>query len=94
MQAHLACGLPRPWSRVGVMKLFAVAGHFVSYRWVSGLHNFFVILRNLLKTKKIVHQQKQTTNEINKKFKTAGLARIFRGPHEIILRAACLSPLI
>jgi len=27
-----------------------------------------------LKTKKIVHQQKQTTNESDKKFKTAGLA--------------------
>ena len=46
-------------------KLFAIAGHFVSYRWVSGLHNFLVILWNLLKTKKKFHQQKQTTNESN-----------------------------
>ena len=45
--------------------LFAIAGHFVSYRWVSGPHNFLVILWNLLMTKKIV-QQKQTTNESNK----------------------------
>jgi len=35
-----------------VTKLFAIAGHFVSYRWLSGPHNFLVILRNLLKTKK------------------------------------------
>ena len=48
-----------------VTNLFAIAGHFVSYRWVSGPHNFLVILWNLLKTKKIVHQQKQTTNESN-----------------------------
>ena len=33
--------------------LFAIAGHFVSYRWVSGPHNFLVILWNLLKTKKL-----------------------------------------
>ena len=46
-------------------KLFAIAGHFVSYRWVSGLHNFLVILWNLLKTKKNFHQRKQTTNESN-----------------------------
>ena len=45
--------------------LFVIAGHFVSYRWVSGPHNFLFILWNLLKTKKIVHQQKQTTNESN-----------------------------
>ena len=51
--------------RAGVTNLFAIAGHFVSYRWVSGPHNFVVILWNLLKTKKIVHQQKQTTNESN-----------------------------
>jgi len=49
----------------GVTNLFAIADHFVSYRWVSRLHNFLVILSNLLKIK-IVHQQKQTTNENNK----------------------------
>jgi len=49
--------------RSGVTNLFAIAGHFVSYRWVSGPHNFLVILWNLLKTKKNGHQQKQTTNE-------------------------------
>jgi len=54
----------------GVTNLFAIAGHFVSYRWVSGPHNFLVILWNLLKTKKIVHQQKQTTEE-----------SMLRGPH-------------
>jgi len=48
------------------MNLFAIADHFVSYRWVIGPHNFFVIVWNLLKTKKIVCQQKQTTNERNK----------------------------
>jgi len=73
------------------MILFADAGHFVSYHWVSGPHNILVILRNLLKTKKIVHQQKQKTNESNKKFKTADLAWMLRRPHEILLRAApCL----
>ena len=71
-------------STAGVTNLFAIAGHFVSYRWLSGPHNFLVILRNLLKTKKIVHQQKQTTNESNKKFKTAGLAWMLRGLHEIL----------
>jgi len=30
-------------SRTGVTNLFAVAGHFVSYRRVSGPHNFLVI---------------------------------------------------
>ena len=74
-------------SRAGVTNLFAIAGRFVSYRWVSGPHNFLVILWNLLKTKKIAHQQKQTTNESDKKFKTAGLAWMLRGPQEIILRA-------
>ena len=122
----------RRFSKPGVTNLFAIAGHFVSYRWVRGRpvttggllgvtpptkssklpklkhetlymswvfafrvsspphkqksprrnanppvenflatvlvrgpHNCLVILWNLLKTKKIVHQQKQTTNEIN-----------------------------
>jgi len=41
--------------RPGVTNLFGIAGHFVSYRWVSGPHNFFVIPWSLLKTKKIVH---------------------------------------
>jgi len=53
-----------PWAqtaRSGVTNLLAIAGHFVSYHWVSGPHNFLVILLNLLKTKQIVHQQKQTT---------------------------------
>jgi len=27
----------------GVTNLFAIGGHFVSYRWVSGPHNFLVI---------------------------------------------------
>jgi len=46
---------------------------------------------NPVKTKKIVHQQKQTTNESNKKFKTADLVWMLCGPHEILLRAAlCL----
>jgi len=39
-------------SKAGVTKLIAIAGHFVSYRWVSGPHNFLVILWNLLKMKK------------------------------------------
>jgi len=30
--------------RPGVTNLFAIAGRFVSYRWVSGPHNFLVIL--------------------------------------------------
>jgi len=30
-------------SKPGVTNLFAIAGHFVSYRWVSGPHNFLVI---------------------------------------------------
>jgi len=51
------------WFIGGVKNLFAIAGHFVSYRWVSGRHKFLVILWNLLKAKKIVHQQKQATNE-------------------------------
>jgi len=33
-------------SRTGVTNLFAIAGLFVSYRWVSGPHNFLVILWN------------------------------------------------
>jgi len=32
----------------GVTNLYAIAGHFVSYRWVIGPHNFLVILWNLL----------------------------------------------
>ena len=59
-------------STAGVTNLFAIAGHFVSYLWVSGPHNFLVILWNLLKTKKIVHQQKQTN---------AGRTKFFCGPH-------------
>jgi len=35
-------------SKPGVTNLFAIAGQFVSYRWVIGLHNFLVILWNLL----------------------------------------------
>ena len=46
-----------------------------------------------VKMKKIVHQQKQTTNESQRKFKTAGLAWMLRGPHEYLLRAAYSSPL-
>ena len=34
--------------RAGVTNLFGIAGHFVSYRWVIGPHNFLVILWNLL----------------------------------------------
>jgi len=45
--------------KAGVTNLFAIAGHFVSYRWVTGPHNFSVTLWNLLKTKKFVHPQKQ-----------------------------------
>jgi len=52
--------------RPGVTNLFAIAGHFVSY---SGPHNFLVILWNLLKTKKLVRQHKQTTNESNNRTK-------------------------
>jgi len=52
-------------TKAGVTNLFAIAGYFVSYRWVSGPHKFLVILWNVLKTKKSVHQQKQTTNESN-----------------------------
>ena len=48
-------------SRPGVTNLFAITAHFVTYRWVSGPHNFLVILWNLLKTNKIV-QQKQTAS--------------------------------
>jgi len=48
--------LSRKWrywrSKTGVTNLFAIAGRFVSYRWVSGPHNFFVLLWNLLKTRK------------------------------------------
>jgi len=40
-------------SKPGVTNLFAIACHFVSYCWVSGPHNFLVILWNLLKTKKL-----------------------------------------
>ena len=42
-------------SIAGVTNLFAIAGHFVTYRWASGLHNFLIIhlLWNLLKTKKL-----------------------------------------
>ena len=34
--------------RTGVTNLFAIAGHFVSYRWVIGPSNCLVILWNLL----------------------------------------------
>jgi len=50
--------------RAGVTNLFVFAGHFVSYHWGSGSHNFLVILWNLLKTKKKFHQQKQTTKKV------------------------------
>jgi len=55
------------------MNLFAITDHFVSYCSASGLHNFLVILWNLLKTKKIVHQQLQELQNFWK-LKTAGLA--------------------
>jgi len=42
-----------PCFQPGVTNLFAIVGHFVSYRWVSGPHNFVVILWNLLKRKKL-----------------------------------------
>jgi len=89
-----SCEIPIPFMRwlplfkAGETNLFAIAGHFVSYCWVSGAHNFLVILWNLLKTKKLVHQQKQT------KVITAGLAWMLRGPYKILLWAACSSPLI
>ena len=54
---------------------FAIAGHFVSYRWISGPHNFSVILWNLLKTKKIVHQQKQTANEVQDRWSRLNASR-------------------
>jgi len=41
------------WTSPGLTNLFAIAGHFVSYRWVTGPHNFLVMLWNLLKTKKL-----------------------------------------
>jgi len=41
-------------SKTGVTNLLVIVGHFVSYRWVSGPHNFLVILLNLSKTRKIV----------------------------------------
>ena len=59
------------YSRAGATNLFAIAGHFVSYCWVSGPHNFLVILWNLLKTKKFVHQQKQTTNKSNQNLRNS-----------------------
>jgi len=65
-------------STPGVTNLFAIAGHFVSYRWVSGPHNFLAILWNLLKTKKIVLQQKQTTNESNNCWSRLNVSRAAR----------------
>jgi len=43
----------------------------------------------LLKTKKNCSSTEKTTNESNNKFKTAGLAWMLRGPHEILLWVAC-----
>jgi len=68
---------------------FGFAGHFVSYRWVSGPHNVLVILWNLLKTKKNVHQQKQTGNEVQDCWSRLNASL----SHEILLLAACSSPL-
>ena len=84
---HWASGWPAWLTRSGVRNLFAIAGHFVSCRWVSGPHNCLVILRNLSKAKKKTCPSTETNN------KTAGLAWMLRGPHEILLRAACSSPL-
>ena len=64
-------------SKPGVTNLFAIADHFVSYCWVSGLHNSLVILWNLLNMKNIVHQQKQTVSPIC----FAGRTTLFCRPH-------------
>ena len=68
--------------------LFAIAGHFVSYRWVSGPQNFLVILWNLLNTKKVVHQQKQNKSEC-----FAGRTKFFCGPHVRHLWSSTCAPL-
>ena len=71
-------------SSAGVTNLFAIAGHFVSYHWVSGPHNFLVILWNLFKTKKIVHQQKQTAKKVQDCWSRQNASRavkLFCGPH-------------
>jgi len=79
---HWASGWPAWLTRSGVRNLFAIAGHFVSCRWVSGPHNCLVILRNLLKTKKkLVHQQKQTTRLLASPECFAGRTKFFCGPH-------------
>jgi len=64
-------------SKPGVTNLFAIPGHFVSCHWVSGPHNFVVILWNLLKRKKLEAGEA--------KFTTAGLVLNAS-------RAACSSP--
>jgi len=81
-------------SVAGVTNLFAIVGHFVSYCWVSGPHNFLVILWNLLKTKTIVHQQKQTTNESNNCWSRLNASRGARNSFVGDMRTACSSPLI
>jgi len=59
----------------------------VSYRWVSRLHNFLVILWNLLKTKKLfINRNKQQTKVIiNNRLVSpecfAGRTKFFCGPH-------------
>ena len=59
-------------SSAGMTNLFATVGHFVSYCWVSGPHNFLVILWNLLKTKQIVHVSP---------VKKLSMFRMLCGPH-------------
>jgi len=74
----------------GVTNLLDIAGHFVSYRCVSGPHNFLVMLWNLLNTKKVVGVSRVHVSRVKKLF----MFRMLRWPHKILLRAACSSPLV
>jgi len=62
--APLAKKFPDPWSSPGVTNLFAIAGH-CQLPLSKQAAQLFSHTMKPVKHEKIVHQQKQTTNESN-----------------------------
>jgi len=70
---------PRP----GVTNLFAIAGHFVSYRWVSGPHNFLVIqYYETCQNRKGKKRVKESSRLLVSPECFVGRTKFFCGPHE------------
>jgi len=85
-------------SRSGVTNLFAIAGHFVSYRWVSGPDNSLVILWNLLKNEKKRLEASKKVQDCWSRLNTSRAARnsfagrmfVTSGPDEINPAPSCM----